>query len=126
MPTVATREPQNPATIAPTNVAVMTTGPGLIIPIATATRNCRSSSQPVARVHEEGDHGRTHAIENGGHWREPAEMHVEETEHRDDHEVRQDEGPPFGPGSPEATAQVGDENPHLNGQGTGHGLTHCN
>ena len=47
MPTVATREPQNPATIAPTNVAVMTTGPGLIMPIATATRNCRSSSQPV-------------------------------------------------------------------------------
>src|SRR5216117_2757035 len=28
-------------------VAVMTTGPGLSMPIATATRNCRSSSQPV-------------------------------------------------------------------------------
>src|SRR5438105_1973254 len=47
MPIVATRAPQKPATRYPTNVAVMTTGPGLIIPMATATRNSRSLSHPV-------------------------------------------------------------------------------
>src|SRR6267142_1986819 len=54
MAIVDVREPQKPsrreprtcaATRYPTKVAVMTTGPGLIIPIATATRNSRSLSQ---------------------------------------------------------------------------------
>src|SRR3989454_9060953 len=49
MPMVATTEPQSPATRYPTKVAVMTTGPGLIMPIATAIRNWRSSSHPVCQ-----------------------------------------------------------------------------
>ena len=38
---VETSEPQKPATRYPTKVAVMTTGPGLIMPMATAIRNWR-------------------------------------------------------------------------------------
>src|SRR5262249_50517291 len=48
IPIVETSDPQKPATRYPTKVAVITTGPGLIIPIATATRNCRGSSQPYS------------------------------------------------------------------------------
>ena len=56
IPTVEAKEPQRPSmsepvnrapTRKPTKVAVITTGPGLIMPIATATRNSRSLSQPV-------------------------------------------------------------------------------
>ena len=43
--TVATAAPGSPATRYPMNAAVMTTGPGVISPIATASRNCRSTSQ---------------------------------------------------------------------------------
>src|SRR5215813_1701815 len=50
IPIVETSDPQKPATRYPTKVAVITTGPGLIIPIATATRNCRGSSQPYSRT----------------------------------------------------------------------------
>ncbi len=40
-------EPQKPATRKPTKVAVITTGPGLIMPMATAMRKSRGESQPV-------------------------------------------------------------------------------
>src|SRR6185437_15164506 len=46
--TVGANEPQKPATRNPTKVAVITTGPGLIIPTATATRKSRSPSQPYS------------------------------------------------------------------------------
>src|SRR5262249_21771462 len=79
-----------------------------------------------AGVNEERNPRGPDAIKNGGHRWEPAEMYIEEAQHRDDDKVRQDEGPPPGPGSPKAAAQIGDEDPHLNSQGPGHGLTHRN
>src|SRR6267143_1430735 len=44
-PSAATSAPANPATRYPTKATVITTGPGVIIATATASRNCRSSSQ---------------------------------------------------------------------------------
>src|SRR5256885_4327533 len=45
-PIAAIVAPASPATRYPTNTAVITTGPGVIMPIATASRNSRSDSQP--------------------------------------------------------------------------------
>src|SRR5436190_2210538 len=45
IPAVAATAPGNPATRNPTNVAEITTGPGEIIPMATASRNSRLPSQ---------------------------------------------------------------------------------
>jgi hypothetical protein len=44
-PAAATSPPAAPATRKPMNATVITTGPGVIIATATASRNCRSSSQ---------------------------------------------------------------------------------
>src|SRR5216683_8305951 len=44
--------PANPATRYPMNAAVMTTGPGVIIATAIASRNWRSVSQWCSRTHD--------------------------------------------------------------------------
>ena len=45
MATVATPAPASPPTRYPMNAAVITTGPGVISPMATASRNCRCVNQ---------------------------------------------------------------------------------
>ena len=55
----------------------------------------------------------THAVEYCCHWLQVAKVDVEGSKRRDDHEVRQDEGPAACPGAPKTGAQVGDVNADL-------------
>src|SRR5713226_9422278 len=76
-------------------------------------------------MNDERDDRRADTIEDGPEWREPAEVDVQGSQRSDDKEVREDEGPSTGPRPPEATAEVGDEDPDLDGQWSGQRLTHC-
>src|SRR5579885_3701578 len=49
-------------------------------------------------------------------------MRVKRSQCRDHHEIRQDKGPAAGPGAPEAAAQIGDEDPDLDGERPRQGL----
>src|SRR5439155_1630369 len=114
----------------------MTTGPGLIMPMATATRNSRSVSQPVCCTRPFSRNGtitsplpnviepalRKNAVEDRRHPRQPPEVDVERVERRDDDDVRQDERPPAGPRAPEAAADVRNPNAHLDGVRAWEGL----
>src|SRR5882757_7899744 len=48
VPRAANTAPESPATRKPINATVITTGPGVIIATATASRNCWSFSQPYS------------------------------------------------------------------------------
>ena len=71
----------------------------------------------------ERDDGRTHAVEDGCNRLQVAEIDIESAQGSYDDEVRQDEGPAAGPGAPEATAQVGNVDSHLNCERPGQRLT---
>src|SRR5215468_10452304 len=62
--------------------------------------------ETVAGMKDQGDNGRAHAIEDRRHPGQPAKMHVQRAERRDDQEIRQDKGPAAGPRTPEAAAQI--------------------
>ena len=78
--------------------------------------------QPVARMQDEGDDGRTDAIEDAAHAFQVAEMHEERAERRHDQKIRQDECPTASPGPPKAAAQISDEDSDLNGERPGQRL----
>ena len=46
MPRVASKAPGSPATMAPMAVAVVSTGPGVVWPMAMASSSCCAPSQP--------------------------------------------------------------------------------
>src|SRR5713101_10065756 len=75
---------------------------------------------------DQGDHGRTDAIENGAHRGETAEMDVQGAQGRHDDEVGQDEGPTAGPCSPEPSPQVRNIDPYLDGERPWQRLAHGN
>src|SRR5438445_3461163 len=79
--------------------------------------------EPVARVQDQRDNGRAHAVEDSRHPWQPAEVDVERPERRDDDEVRQDERPPAGPRTPEAAADVGNPDADLGREGSRERLT---
>src|SRR5947209_82357 len=79
--------------------------------------------QPVAGMQDQRDNCRAHAVEDGRHPWQPAEVDVERPERRDDDEVRQDERPPAGPRTPEAAADVGNPDADLDREGSRERLT---
>ena len=57
-----------------------------------------------------------HAVEDGRHRLQAAEIDVKCAQGGHDDEVRQDEGPAAGPGPPESATQIRDIDPDLNGE----------
>ena len=78
--------------------------------------------EPPARMKDERDNHGCDAIEDGGHPRQVAEMHVERTQQRDDDEVGRDERPSACPGAPETATHVGGEDADLDRQRSRHRL----
>src|SRR6266852_2498563 len=64
-------------------------------------------------MENQGDHGGTHAVEDRGQDGQAAEVNVKRAKRTHYDEVRQDERPSARPRSPEAAAQIGDENSDL-------------
>src|SRR5712672_1271460 len=86
-----------------------------------AITHCTGSSmpqlgEPIAGMQDQCDHGRAHAVEDRGHRLEVPEIDVERAQRCDDHKIWENESPTAGPCSPEAAAQVGDVDAHLNGK----------
>jgi hypothetical protein len=81
--------------------------------------------QPVTRMQDEGDDGWADPIKNCGDCWQVAEVHVERTQRRHNHEIWKDKCPPAGPRPPETGAQVRDVNAHLDRKWSGQRLTDC-
>src|SRR5262245_53717914 len=71
------------------------------------------------------DDGRTYAIEDSRHRFKFAEIDIEGSQRGNDHEIRKDEGPASGPGSPKSAPQIGNEDSNLNGEWAWQRLTYC-
>src|SRR5437660_10049896 len=72
--------------------------------------------EPPAGVQDERDDDGAHAIEDGGHPRETAEVDIERAKRGHYDEVGQDEGPAAGPCTPEAATHISGEDTNLNGK----------
>src|SRR5438552_1053113 len=64
-------------------------------------------------MQDERDNRGADAVEDRGDGLQGPEMNVERAERSHDHEVGKDERPTAGPSSPEATAEIGNVDTHL-------------
>src|SRR5439155_20711268 len=78
--------------------------------------------QPITRVEDQRDDGGAHTVEDRGHGRQPSQAHVQCPERGHKDEIRKNECPTSGPGSPKSSPQVTDEDADLDREGPGQRL----